>query len=265
MKCGIFVMIRDGKLRIFRRSSTRIIVTHGGTPRPRGDGSLSSYYSKRMGCTGTRRSSPIIEVYATSPRDWERTQFWGDHFLAALRDMIGEACRERDLPDCEFFPNKEGLSPAEGGTCPGRGAGGTVRILFDRTTGTRTRTWTCTMAHKFKTYAPIVSFYAASPTRFSDIPWPSSEGWEAAWAKGIIHGFVCLKHHSSTFLSIMYPYVGGLVFPGSFMHSKDAEGKVFKWSWDDGRIQAAFFRGGIAQNGDNCSACAGYETDLTLS
>jgi hypothetical protein len=77
-------------------------------------------------------------------------------------------------------------------------------------------------------------------------------------------------------------YLGGLVFPGSFIHSKDAEGKAvmageprdlfteanfrkFERSWDDGRIQTAFFRGGITLNGDNCSAYAGYETDLTSS
>lgn len=53
---------------------------------------------------------------------------------------------------------------------------------------------------------------------------------------------------------------GGLVFPGSFMHTKDAEGNAvipgkprdlfteanfrkFERSWDDGRVATAFFRG----------------------
>jgi len=52
--------------------------------------------------------------------------------------------------------------------------------------------------HKFKTYAPIVSFYAAAPDRFTDIPFPSSEDWEGA----------C-----------------GLVFPKSFQH-KRKNGKI---------------------------------------
>lgn len=31
---------------------------------------------------------------------------------------------------------------------------------------------------RYKSFAPIVSFYAAAPDRFTDIPWPSSEDWE---------------------------------------------------------------------------------------
>ena len=62
-------------------------------------------------------------------------------------------------------------------------------------------------------------------------------------------------------------YVGGLVFPASFMHKKDKDGKAvmageprdlfteanfrkFERSWDDGRIQTAFFRGEISLNSD---------------
>jgi hypothetical protein len=85
----------------------------------------------------------------------------------------------------------------------------------------------------FKSYAPIVSFYAAAPDRFTDVPWPSSEDWEAA----------C-----------------GLVFPHTFMHSVTADGSVelngaprdlfteanfrkFERGWDEGRVATAFFRG----------------------
>jgi len=81
-------------------------------------------------------------------------------------------------------------------------------------------------SHKFPTYAPIVSFYAAKPDRFTDIPWPSSEDWEAA----------C-----------------GLVFPNTFMHKKDKEGNAvfdgnprdlfteanfrkFERKWEDNRV-----------------------------
>jgi hypothetical protein len=87
--------------------------------------------------------------------------------------------------------------------------------------------------HRFNSYAPIVSFYAAAEDRFTDVPWPSSEDWEAA----------C-----------------GLVFPQTFIHSKDAEGnpifdsnprdlfteanfRKFERSWDDNRVATAFFRG----------------------
>ncbi|KAL3796825.1 LOW QUALITY PROTEIN: hypothetical protein ACHAW5_002511 [Stephanodiscus triporus] len=131
------------------------------------------------------------------------------------------------------LPEQEGLSPAEGQRVQGGEPVEPYGFIFDRDDRDPDQDVDLHDAHKFETYAPIVSFYAASPTRFSDIPWPSSEDWEAA----------C-----------------GLVFPGSFMHSKDAEGKVvmageprdlfteanfrkFERSWDDGRIQTAFFRG----------------------
>jgi hypothetical protein len=87
--------------------------------------------------------------------------------------------------------------------------------------------------HKFATYAPIVSFYAAAPDRFTDIPFPSSESWEAA----------C-----------------GLVFPHTFMHTKASDGSIelngaprdlfteenfrkFERGWDNNRVATAFFRG----------------------
>ena len=42
---------------------------------------------------------------------------------------------------------------------------------------------------RFKSFAPIVSFYAAAPDRFTDIPWPSSEDWEAACGLVFPHTF----------------------------------------------------------------------------
>lgn len=35
-----------------------------------------------------------------------KIQYWGDHFLLALKDMFSELCRSREVPDCEFFLNK---------------------------------------------------------------------------------------------------------------------------------------------------------------
>lgn len=33
-------------------------------------------------------------------------QYWGDHFVSPLRDLLEQACIERDVADCEFFINK---------------------------------------------------------------------------------------------------------------------------------------------------------------
>ena len=51
-----------------------------------------------------------------------------------------------------------------------------------------------TEEHKFKSYAPIVSFYAAAPDRFTDIPFPSSEDWEAASGLVFAHTFMHTKN-----------------------------------------------------------------------
>ena len=36
----------------------------------------------------------------------EQSQYWGDHFLLQLKDMLCETCRLREIPDCDFFINK---------------------------------------------------------------------------------------------------------------------------------------------------------------
>ncbi|KAL7433649.1 hypothetical protein ACHAXH_007174 [Discostella pseudostelligera] len=244
MKCGIFVMIRDSKLRIFApfvNSDYRN--TWGDKLTIEGDGSLSTYYSKKDGLYRDEEVEPdkmkwwangnIICNELSKPEDRDKTQFWGDHFLAALRDMIGEACRERTLPDCEFFLNKRDYPQLKVNISRGGEPMEPYGFIFDKDDRDPEQDVDLFEEHKFKSYAPIVSFYAASPTRFSDIPWPSSEDWEAA----------C-----------------GLVFPGSFIHTKDKEGNAvfgseprdlfteanfrkFERSWDDGRVATAFFRG----------------------
>lgn len=244
MKCGIFVMIRDGKLRIFApfvNSDYRN--TWDGALTLEGDGSLNTYYSHKAGLYRDENVDPdkskwwangnIICNELCKPEDKDKTQYWGDHFLAALRDMLGEACRERTLPDCEFFLNKRDYPQLKVNIPRGGVPVEPYGFIYDRDDRDPDQDVDLYGGHKFESYAPIVSFYAASPERFSDIPWPSSEDWEAA----------C-----------------GLVFPGSFMHEKDAEGNAvfngkprdlfteenfrkFERSWDDGRVATAFFRG----------------------
>lgn len=244
MKCGIFVMIRDGKLRIFApfvNSDYRN--TWGDKLTLEGDGSLNTYYSQKDGLYRDEEVEPdktkwwangnIICNELSKPEDRDKMQFWGDQFLAALRDMLGEACRERKLPDCEFFLNKRDYPQLKVNIPRGGEPVEPYGFIFDKDDRDETQDVDLFEGHKFESYAPIVSFYAASPKRFSDIPWPSSEDWEAA----------C-----------------GLVFPGSFIHTKDKDGNAvfggkprdlfteanfrkFERSWDNGRVATAFFRG----------------------
>lgn len=244
MKCGIFVMIRDHKLRIFCPFvNSEYRNTWGDKLVLEGDGSLDTYYTKKAGeCREEAIEKDKSKWWANGniicnelckPEDKDRMQHWGDHFLAALKDMLGEACRLRKLPDCEFFLNKRDYPQlkinVEKGGIPMEPYG----FIFDKDDRDPKQDIDLVPEHKFATYAPIVSFYAAHETRFSDVPWPSSEDWEAA----------C-----------------GLVFPNTFMHKKNEKGEAqfdgnprdlfteanfrkFERRWDEGRVATAFFRG----------------------
>ena len=110
-------MIRDGKLRIFAPfTNSEFQNTWSEHLRIEGDGTLDSYYTKKSGLYREEQIEPdrskwwangnIICNELTKFDDKTKSQHWGDHFLTPLRDMLGEACREREMPDCEFFLNK---------------------------------------------------------------------------------------------------------------------------------------------------------------
>lgn len=165
--------------------------------------------------------------------DKAQMQYWGDHFLAPLRDMLAEACRERNIPDCEFFLNKRDYPQLKINVPRGGIPVEPYGFIYDKDDRIPEEDVDLVDEHRFNTYAPIVSFYAAKEDRFSDIPWPSSEDWEAA----------C-----------------GLVFPQTFIHTVEKDGSIsfnssprdlfteanfrkFERSWDDNRVATAFFRG----------------------
>jgi hypothetical protein len=244
MRCGIYVMIRNGKLRIFCPfTNSDFRNTWSDHLRIEGDGTLDSYYTQKAGLYREEQVEPdrskwwangnIICNELTKFEDKTRSQHWGDHFLSPLRDMLGEACRLRKIPDCEFFLNKRDYPQLKVNIPRGGIPVEPYGFIFDKDDRDPDQDVDLVDEHKFPTYAPIVSFYAAAPDRFTDISWPSSEDWESA----------C-----------------GLVFPHTFMHEKDEAGNVeingnprdlfteanfrkFERGWDDGRVATAFFRG----------------------
>lgn len=117
MKCGIYVMIRNGELRIFAPFvNDDYRNTWADKLRVEGDGTLDSYYTQKVGFHREEAieldrwkwwaNGNIICNEPAKPEEKDNPQYWGDHFLSPLRDMLGEACRLRKLPDCEFFLNK---------------------------------------------------------------------------------------------------------------------------------------------------------------
>jgi hypothetical protein len=242
MKCGIYVMIRNGKVRIFcpfTNKDYRNTWSHALTIE--GDGTLDGYYTQKAGLYREENIEPdktrwfcngnIIGNELAKGADLEKMQHWGDQFLSPLRDMLAEACNQRQLPDCEFFLNKRDYPQLKVNVKRGGIPVEPYGFIFDK--DDRDPDQDVDLAdHKFNSYAPVVSFYAAAEDRFTDIPFPSSEDWEGA----------C-----------------GLVFPQTFIHEKDAEGvpifnnprdlfteanfRKFERGWDDGRVATAFFRG----------------------
>ena len=209
MKCGIFVMIRDGKLRIFApfvNSDYRN--TWGNSLKLKGDGSIDTYYNYKAGKYREENietdmskwwaNGNIICNELSKPEDQDKMQFWGDHFLSALRDMLGEACRERKLPDCEFFLNKRDYPQLKVNIPRGGVPVEPYGFIFDKDDREPDQDVDLFEDHKFESYAPIVSFYAASPKRFSDIPWPSSEDWEGACTFTAGSSLICLPLYTLT-------------------------------------------------------------------
>jgi len=108
---------RDGKLRIFAPfTNNDYRNVWADNLRIEGDGTLDTYYTQKAGEYREEQVEPdrskwwangnIICNELSKKEDKDKSQIWGDHFLAPLRDMLGEACREREMPDCEFFLNK---------------------------------------------------------------------------------------------------------------------------------------------------------------
>lgn len=237
MKCGIFIMIRNSQLRIFCPFvNTDYTNTWSHQLRLEGDGSFDTYYTQK---DGRYRPEDIVEkshwwangTIICNEQDRQK-QHWGDHFLAALRDMIGEACRCREMPDCEFFLNKRDY-PQLKYNVQKKVLVEPYGFLYDKDDRDAEQDVPLPKDRVYKTYAPVVSFYGSSNDRFVDVPWPSSEDWEAAI---------------------------GLVFPHTFMHKKDQNGvavfdskprdlftdvnfQQFERTWEDDRRNTAFFRG----------------------
>jgi hypothetical protein len=243
MKCGIYVMIRNGKIRIFCPfTNSDYRNTWGKNLTIEGDGTLDSYYTQKAGLYREENvekdmskwwaNGNIICNELSKDDDTSKMQHWGDQFLSPLRDMLAEACRERQIPDCEFFLNKRDYPQLKVNVERGEPVE-PYGFIFDKDDRDPAQDVDLAPEHKFKTYAPIVSFYAAAEDRFTDIPFPSSEDWEGA----------CGLVFPQTFISFEKDTEGYPVFGNPRDLFTEANFRKFQRGWDDGRVATAFFRG----------------------
>jgi hypothetical protein len=93
-------------------------------------------------------------------------QWWGDALLLPLRHLLETLCKEREIPDCDFFYNKRDHPQLrKDQTEP-------YDFLFD------TKGVALPQHVKFSVMTPFVSFYCSN--NFADLPIPTTEEWKAA-------------------------------------------------------------------------------------
>jgi hypothetical protein len=241
MRCGIYVMICNGKVRIFcpfvnrnykNTWSAQLQIDH--------DGDLIKYYGEK------EKLYRKEEIMHNKSRWWangniicnepiEAGQQWGDSFLASLLDMLREVCHERTIPDCEFFVNKRDHPQIKFNSTrniPVEPYG----FLWNKDDMDANQDVDLPAHHSFASLAPVMSFYTGD--RFADLPWPTTEDWELAT---------------------------GCIFPPTFLHSKGKNEPVrlrdipcdsitteniekYDCDWND-KVETAFFRGSATGGG----------------
>lgn len=150
-------------------------------------------------------------------------QYWGDHFLLTIKDMLSETCRSRPVADCDFFFNKRDFPQLKYNVEKGC-AVEPYGFMFDKELNDDIPLSRCA----YDSYCPILSFYTSS--HFADIPVPVSEDWEAATGNIFCSSFQSNTTHLPRDM---------------FLPEKVAR---FDCSWAD-KIETAFFRGTATGSG----------------
>ena len=114
MRCGIYVMIRNNEVVIFcpfvnkDYTNTWSHMLNIDSE----NNSIENYFRDKS-------KNGKTENYIEDISKWwangniicnvlgeDNNQWWGDHFLLQLKDMLAETCNNRQVADCEFFINK---------------------------------------------------------------------------------------------------------------------------------------------------------------
>ena len=193
MRCGIYVMLRRNKVCIFAPFVNDQYKNHWGSRlRVTDDLDNDTYYQRKRDTQHGRHEyvlddrhewwangNIICNEHSSTGAPIELSNLWGDRFIAALRDMLDTACKERTIPDCEFFINKRDYPQIKYREDDDEGEAvepyGFLVDGDDRDPDDDVR-----LPREFRgvSMAPVASFYCSD--RFTDLPWPPSEDWEAA-------------------------------------------------------------------------------------
>ena len=233
LRCGVYVLIRDGRVKIFAPFCNQDYANGwGASLRLEGDLGVDAYYRrKRERCGGREEfvlkdksawwanGNVVCNEHSQEGLPAQLSQLWGDRFLAPLRHMLDEVCATRRVGDCEFFVNKRDYPQLKANASEPYG------FMIDSDDRDPAQDATLPRLRRGTKLAPVLSFYTSSV--FADLALPPSEDWEAAV---------------------------GEVFPPSFEHKDgapqvkprdlftEAKFRKFERSWADKR-ETAFFRG----------------------
>ncbi|GBG26801.1 Protein O-glucosyltransferase 1 [Hondaea fermentalgiana] len=173
MRCGIFILIEDNELRMFVPFVNRNYRNNWSQYLKTDPPNMTDYFNLKRKYYRKENILPVERWWANGniicneeSRPGERhSQIWGDNLLAPFKHMLETLCRERCVPDCEFFFNKRDHPQLKANlTEP-------YDFCFDVRDKDLER-------EKYASYAPIVSFYC-SP-KFADLPVPTTEDWASA-------------------------------------------------------------------------------------
>ena len=181
MRCGIFVLIRGGQLRMFAPFVNKdfentwgeeLELEGGGGP-----GAEAAYLEGKREVLrelGKHRQARE-EVFIGDKRRWwangnimcnvASPDFWGDNYLPQLKHLLLTLCERRQVPDCEFFINKRDFPQLK------RRATEPYDFLFEADD-------TPLQREAYATYAPIASFFVGA--EFADLPLVCTDDWETA-------------------------------------------------------------------------------------
>lgn len=234
MRCGIYIMIRNKELQMFvpfvndeyRNTFSHLLQMDSE------DGSMEKYYNEKWNKNYCGRENIIPDkthwwananILCNQHQGIEETHtnYWGDHHLCAIRDMFVAACKERDMPDMEFFLNKRDHPQLK------RDLTEPYDFIFLNEKGDKPPPLTRT---KFKSYAPIFSYYVGK--KFADFGIPLSDDW--ASATGLVFPDTLMKK-------------GKKVRGGTDLYSEENFRKFIK-PWGK-KVPTAFFRGNLTGGG----------------
>ena len=177
-------MVKNNKLVIFCPFVNREYKNHwGDVLKLEGTSDVPQYYSNKQSDENFLpdksqwwANGNIICTVSTDREESELIgpQWWGDHFLFPLLDMLTETCNKRSVPDCEFFLNKRDYPQLKFNSTLGVPVE-PYGFIFDKDDRDPEQDIPLTGEHVYRSYAPVLSFYSSE--RFADIPIPPSEDW----------------------------------------------------------------------------------------